>query len=126
MDRSGAFLFFFCRKITFKDRLTARAKCTGMCCLPAAASAMDTTRPCLTPIALGLIRCSTNIQYVCTSHLQVNSYYSFVGSRTRTIILPLGTYLAWLLYSEHLPGVSHCPNCVHTAFTLTCESHVIF
>jgi hypothetical protein len=29
MNRSGAFLNFFCRRITFKDRLRVRAKCAG-------------------------------------------------------------------------------------------------
>jgi hypothetical protein len=81
------------------------------------ASAMDTTRLCLTLTAL--VSFVVQQIYVYIRCFKVNQHCSFVGSRTRTLILSLGTYPASLLYSEAFPIVL-------IVFTpiLTCELHV--
>ncbi|KAI0276622.1 hypothetical protein BGY98DRAFT_693588 [Russula aff. rugulosa BPL654] len=60
------------------------------------ASAMDTTRLCLTLTALDLIRCSTNLRV--QKMFQSQSTLLLCWFRTRTIILSLGTYPASLLH----------------------------
>jgi hypothetical protein len=95
MDRSGAFPQIFGRKITFKDRLHGTYKVYGYHVL---ASAMDTTRLCLT--LTPLVSFVVQQIYVYKRCFKVNQHCSSVGSRTRTIILSLGTYPASLLYSE--------------------------
>ena len=94
--RIGPVCSIFCtsRRITFKYRLIAHTKCTGSvrCC-----HGYDTHVPDAdTHFIHSLFNKYTSSQIFC----EVNQYCSFVGSRTRTIILPLGTYPASLLYSE--------------------------
>ena len=106
MDRSGAFPQIFGRKITFKDRLHGTYKVYGYHVL---ASAMDTTRLCLTLTAL----VSFVFQQIYVYKRCFKTAPMLVPELEQLFSRKAPTRPRYCIVND-LPGVPHCPNCLYT------------